>query len=74
MAWFKKSEPIIISSKYWIYRKKDCHFLTIFDIKREDCGNYRLAAFNKTGEIWHSIELTVKGIQDILFSFIFEKD
>ena len=61
MAWFKKSEPIIVSSKYWIYRKKDSHFLTIFDIKKEDCGNYRMVAFNNSGEIWHGLELTVKG-------------
>ena len=61
MAWFRKSEPIIISSKHWIYREKDSHFLTIFDIKKEDCGIYRMIAFNKSGEIWHATELTVKG-------------
>ena len=61
MSWFKNAEPINISSKHWIYRKNDCHFLTVFDTKKEDCGNYKVAAFNKTGEIWKDIQLNVKG-------------
>ena len=68
VAWFRDSEPIIISSKYWIYRKKESHFLTIFDIKREDCGNYRMVAFNKSGEIWHAVQLSVRG--DLFYSAI----
>ena len=62
IAWFKKSKPIEKDRfKYWSYRRKNHFFLTIFDVKNEDCGNYSMAAFNKTGEIWHSLEMTVKG-------------
>ena len=61
VAWFKQSEPIPKSAKYWIHRRKDCHLLTIFDVMAEDCGSYSCVAFNKSSELWHSIELTVKG-------------
>ena len=74
MAWFKKSELISKSAKYWIHRKKESHFLTIFDMLKEDCGSYSCVAFNKSAELWHSIELTVKGRRKwkIIFSFLLE--
>merc|ERR1719150_103990 len=58
VAWFKKSELISKSAKYWIHRKKESHFLTIFDLLKEDCGSYSCVAFNKSAELWHSIALT----------------
>ena len=61
VAWFKQSESITKSAKYWIHRRKDCHLLTIFDVMAEDCGSYSCVAFNNSSELWHSIELTVKG-------------
>jgi len=61
VGWFHGSEAIHNNSKYWTYRKKDSHFLTIFNATKTDCGKFNLVAFNKTGEIWHSFNMLVRG-------------
>ena len=61
VIWFKGDQTIFNGDKYWIQRRKDDHFLSIFNTVKDDCGTINVVAFNKTGEVWHSFDLLVKG-------------
>ena len=68
VGWFHGSEAIKNDNKYWTYRTKESHFLTIFNTNKSDCGKFNLVAFNGTGEIWHSFNLLVRGISVYMLS------
>ena len=61
MCWFQGATPLSPSPNYWLYKRGNTHHLAIFGIDRAAAGQYRVCAFNNTGEVWHSFSVAVRG-------------
>ena len=61
MCWFQGATPLSPSPHHWLYKRGNTHHLAIFGIDRAVAGQYRVCAFNNTGEVWHSFSVAVRG-------------
>ena len=62
--WFRGSTWNLLedTEKYdiEISQKKECHFITLFNVNASHSGKYSCMAVNAKQEIWHEFMLNVK--------------
>ena len=67
VVWFRNGTMLESSPTIETTRVQNSHFLTLFDSRREDVGEYECVAINRTGERWRTYNLHVDRKSGFMF-------